>query len=40
MRRKLLIGMVNAPRRSSGEPTEEDWRRLLDTYRLILEQNA
>jgi transcriptional regulator with XRE-family HTH domain len=40
MRRKLLIGMVNAPRRSTGEPTEEDWRRLLDTYRLILEQNA
>jgi hypothetical protein len=40
MRRKLLVGMVNAPRRSSGEPTEEDWRRLLDTYRLILEQDA
>ena len=40
MRRDLLVGMVNAPRRSSGEPTEEDWRRLLDTYRLILEQDA
>jgi transcriptional regulator with XRE-family HTH domain len=40
MRRELLLGMVNAPRRSTGEPTEEDWRRLLDTYRLILEQDA
>jgi transcriptional regulator with XRE-family HTH domain len=38
MRRRLLFGMANAPRRSTGEPNEEDWRRLLDAYRLILEQ--
>ncbi len=36
MRRRLLIGMASAPRRSAGEPTEEDWRRLLDVYSLIL----
>jgi transcriptional regulator with XRE-family HTH domain len=36
MRRRLLIGMVSAPRRSSGDPNEEDWRRLLDVYSLIL----
>ncbi len=36
MRSRLLIGMASAPRRSTGEPTEEDWRRLLDVYSLIL----
>lgn len=36
MRRRLLIGMASAPRRSTGEPTEDDWRRLLDVYSLIL----
>ena len=36
MRRRLLVGMASAPRRGSGEPTEEDWRRLLDVYSLIL----
>ncbi|MBI4933147.1 MAG: helix-turn-helix transcriptional regulator [Actinobacteria bacterium] len=36
MRQRLLIGMVSAPRRSTGEPNEEDWRRLLDVYSLIL----
>ncbi|MCY3961081.1 MAG: helix-turn-helix transcriptional regulator [bacterium] len=36
MRERLMVGMASAPRRSSGEPTEEDWRRLLDAYSLIL----
>ena len=36
MGRLLMIGMASAPRRSAGEPTEEDWRRLLDAYSLIL----
>lgn len=36
MRRRLLVAMASAPRRSSGEPTRDDWRRLLDAYRLIL----
>jgi transcriptional regulator with XRE-family HTH domain len=36
MRRRLLVGMASAPRRSTGEPTEDDWRRLLDVYSLIL----
>lgn len=38
MRQKILIGMASAPRRSQGEPTEEDWRRLLDAYSLILKK--
>ena len=38
MRRHLLIGMASAPRRSQGEPTEDDWRRLLDVYFLILNE--
>ncbi len=38
MRSRLLIGMASAPRRSVGEPTEEDWRRLLDVYSLILSE--
>jgi len=36
MRRRLLVGMASAPRRSAGEPSDEDWRRLLDTYSLII----
>ncbi len=36
MRQKLLVGMASAPRRSTGDPTEDDWRRLLDVYSLIL----
>jgi transcriptional regulator with XRE-family HTH domain len=36
MRRRLLIGMTSAPRRSTGDPTDDDWRRLLDVYSLIL----
>lgn len=36
MRQRLLVGMVSAPRRGRGDPTEEDWRRLLDVYSLIL----
>lgn len=36
MRQRLLVGMVSAPRRGSSEPTEEDWRRLLDVYSVIL----
>lgn len=36
MRERLLVGMNSAPRRSSGEPAEEDWRRLLDVYSVIL----
>lgn len=39
MRRRLLIGMASAPRRSEGEPTEDDWRRLLDVYSLILTED-
>lgn len=36
MRQRLLIGMISAPRRSTGDPTDEDWRRLLDVYSVIL----
>jgi transcriptional regulator with XRE-family HTH domain len=36
MRRRLLVAMASAPRRSSTDPTEHDWRRLLDVYSLIL----
>ena len=36
MRQRILVGMVSAPRRGSSEPTEEDWRRLLDVYSVIL----
>ena len=36
MHKSLMIGMASAPRRSTGEPTEDDWRRLLDAYSLIL----
>ena len=36
MAKRLMIGMASAPRRSAGEPTEVDWRRLLDAYSLIL----
>ncbi|MDE0613421.1 MAG: helix-turn-helix transcriptional regulator [bacterium] len=39
MARRLLIGMASAPKRSSGEATEEDWRRLLDAYTLILRED-
>ena len=38
MRRRLLVGMASSPRRSSGDPTEDDWRRLLDAYSLILQR--
>ena len=38
LRRRLLIGMASAPRRSAGDPTEEDWRRLLDVYTTILRE--
>lgn len=36
MGKRLMIGMASAPRRSAGEPTDVDWRRLLDAYSLIL----
>lgn len=36
MRVQLLVAMATAPRRSKGDPTEADWRRLLDAYQLIL----
>jgi hypothetical protein len=36
MAERLLVGMASSPQRSSGEPTEEDWRRILDAYSLIL----
>lgn len=38
LRSRLLVGMSSAPRRSSGEPTEDDWRRLLDVYVTILRE--
>jgi transcriptional regulator with XRE-family HTH domain len=38
MRQKLLVGMASSPQRSSGEPTEDDWRRILDAYSLILKR--
>lgn len=38
MRQKLLLGMASSPQRSSGEPTEEDWRRILDAYWSILKK--
>jgi transcriptional regulator with XRE-family HTH domain len=38
MRGRVLLGMAAAPRRSAEAPTQEDWRRLLDAYDLILRQ--
>ena len=38
MRERLIHAMATAPRRSKGEPTDEDWRRLLDVFRLILSE--
>jgi transcriptional regulator with XRE-family HTH domain len=38
MRQRVLVGMASSPQRSSGEPTEEDWRRILDAYSLILKK--
>ena len=38
MRQKLLVGMASSPQRSKGEPTEDDWRRILDAYSLILKK--
>ncbi|MHB8290511.1 MAG: helix-turn-helix domain-containing protein [Acidimicrobiales bacterium] len=38
MRQRVLVGMVSSPQRSSGKPTEEDWRRILDAYSLILKK--
>ena len=38
IRHKVLVGMVSSPQRSSGEPTEDDWRRILDAYSLILKK--
>jgi transcriptional regulator with XRE-family HTH domain len=38
LRRRLLVGMASAPRRSTGQPTEDDWRRLLDVYSTILSE--
>jgi transcriptional regulator with XRE-family HTH domain len=36
LRHRVLLGMATAPRRSTGDPTFDDWRRLLDVYTLIL----
>ena len=36
MSKRLMIAMASAPRRSTSEPRDEDWRRLLDAYFLIL----
>lgn len=36
MSRRLMVAMASAPRRSTSEPRDEDWRRLLDVYSLIL----
>ena len=33
---RLTIGMAIAPRRNTDNPTDHDWRRLLDAYTLIL----
>lgn len=38
MKARLVGAMRAAPRRSSGEPTHQDWQRLLDVYRLILDE--
>jgi transcriptional regulator with XRE-family HTH domain len=37
LRRKILLGMATSPRRSTGDPTEYDWLRLMDAYARILE---
>ncbi|HJT96039.1 MAG TPA: helix-turn-helix transcriptional regulator [Mycobacterium sp.] len=36
LRERMIRSMVEAPRRSSGEPTETDWRRLFDTFKVIV----
>lgn len=33
---RVVISMSSAPRRSAGDPTEDDWKRLLDAYALII----
>lgn len=39
MRSRVMLGMAAAPRRSKDAPTQDDWRRLLDTYELILRRD-
>lgn len=39
LRVRILRGMAASPRRSTGEPTDEDWKRLLDAYQLILDDS-
>ncbi len=39
LRSRVLRGMTASPRRSVGEPTSEDWKRLLDAYQLILDDS-
>jgi transcriptional regulator with XRE-family HTH domain len=36
LRERIVRSMAEAPRRSSGDPTETDWRRLFDTFKLIV----
>lgn len=36
LRRRLLQSMAAAPQRSTGEAGQDDWRRLLDAYILLL----
>ena len=38
MKSRLVDAMRSAPRRSSSEPTPQDWQRLLDVYTLILDE--
>lgn len=38
MKSRLVDAMRSAPRRSSSEPTSQDWHRLLDVYTLILDE--
>lgn len=38
LRRQVINFLANAPRRSSGELTKDDWRQLLDFYMVIAER--
>lgn len=38
LQRQVVNFLANAPRRSSGELTKDDWRQLLDFYMVIAER--
>ena len=38
VREEFVVGLASAPRRSSGEPTEDDWKHLFRTFKSLLDE--